>query len=254
MRHIVIGDIHGCIQELDLLLEKLSTDSTDKIYFIGDLIDRGPDSAGVVKRVRQLSEKMNVTLILGNHEEKFLRYLKNVENNPSALAQMKNVQQYAILAHQLTDADIRFLEGSYYTKIIDVGSGILLLHAGIPATSKVDLATEHSYISQTGKPPKGLELLTKTRRLDEQGNFLALNMEKDDSPFWAEVYDGRWGFVIFGHQPFIQDHPKKFEHALGIDTGCVFGGWLTALVYSEDQISHDFVSVKAMAKYALVYI
>ena len=82
MRHIVIGDIHVCLGELDELLSLLILQETESLYFIGDLIDRRPDSAGVLRRVRKLSDVYHVTLILGNHKEKFLRYLKNIEKKP----------------------------------------------------------------------------------------------------------------------------------------------------------------------------
>jgi predicted MPP superfamily phosphohydrolase len=65
MRHIIIGDVHGCINELKSLIEKLQLEAEDKLYFIGDLIDKGPDSVGVVKFVRELSKRYPLILILG---------------------------------------------------------------------------------------------------------------------------------------------------------------------------------------------
>lgn len=94
IRHIVIGDIHGCNLELNALVENLKLTKKDNLYFIGDLIDKGVDSVGVVKTVYSLSRDYNVKLILGNHEEKFLRYVKNKEINQAALNSMKNIDEF----------------------------------------------------------------------------------------------------------------------------------------------------------------
>lgn len=81
MRNIIIGDVHGCLDELKELINKLELSSADHLFFIGDLIDKGPDSVGVVKYVYELSKLYSTVLILGNHEEKFLRFLYNKVNN-----------------------------------------------------------------------------------------------------------------------------------------------------------------------------
>ena len=87
-RKIIIGDIHGCIDELKSLVSKIAITSNDELFFIGDLIDKGPDSVAVVKYVYALSKKNKTILILGNHEEKFLRYLHNKAHNVKALEQI----------------------------------------------------------------------------------------------------------------------------------------------------------------------
>ena len=71
-RTIFIGDVHGCLSELNVLLEKLApVAGVDHVVFIGDLVDKGPDSQGVVARASQLRESgVRVTLIMGNHEDK----------------------------------------------------------------------------------------------------------------------------------------------------------------------------------------
>ena len=86
----------------------------------------------------------------------------------------------------------------------------------------------------------------RTRYIDaKKGCFIGLGEEKPSDPYWADVYDGRFGHVIFGHQPFI-DGVKYFKHATGIDTGAVFGGTLTALIVNED-CSREIVSVNSRA-------
>ena len=86
----------------------------------------------------------------------------------------------------------------------------------------------------------------RTRFIDAHtGHFISLGHEKPNDPYWADVYDGRFGHVIFGHQPFM-DGVKYFTNATGIDTGAVFGGTLTALIVNED-CSRQVVSVDSRA-------
>jgi serine/threonine protein phosphatase 1 len=239
MRHIIIGDIHGCIDELQLLIQKVELHQGDHLYFIGDLIDRGPDSAGVVKYVRALSEKYSVILILGNHEEKFLRYLDHKVNNPSAIKNMNGTAEFDDLILQLDDADINFLSSAYINYNIP-SENICLVHGGIPGNNKIDLSINHLYSQELLKSKKGFELILKTRYLDESGNFISLGKENENSVFWADAYDGRYGKVIFGHHAIINVCPKEFPHAIDVDTGCVFGGWLSACVIESNKIMYIF--------------
>lgn len=127
MRNIIIGDVHGCLDELKELINKLELSSADHLFFIGDLIDKGPDSVGVVKYVYELSKLYSTVLILGNHEEKFLRFLYNKVNNKKALAEMKTTPDFEILESTLLDDEIEFLKQSFYTFNIKE-QNIVLLH------------------------------------------------------------------------------------------------------------------------------
>jgi diadenosine tetraphosphatase ApaH/serine/threonine PP2A family protein phosphatase len=86
-----------------------------------------------------------------------------------------------------------------------------------------------------------------TRMLDESGKFVGLD-DKIGSYFWAEKYDGKFGKVVFGHESFVQNNIKEFPNAVGIDTGCVYGGWLTAMIIDENK-NVSYISQKALAKY-----
>jgi diadenosine tetraphosphatase ApaH/serine/threonine PP2A family protein phosphatase len=97
------------------------------------------------------------------------------------------------------------------------------------------LPATYRYGIHSPKEFKGLELLTLTRYLNPEGQFVSLGHETPQDLFWAESYDGRYGRIVFGHQPFPDDPaPRRFPHAIGIDTGCVQGGRLSALVFKED--------------------
>jgi len=248
MRNIIIGDVHGCIDELKDLINKLELSSTDHLFFIGDLIDKGPDSVGVVKYVYELSILYSTVLILGNHEEKFLRFLYNKANNKKALAEMKTTPDFEILARTLLDDEIEFLKQSYYTFNIKE-QNIVLLHGGITGNCILDFSNNYKYNTHLPKQFKGLDLITKTRHLDNSGKFVSLGQENEQTQFWAETYDGKYGKVIFGHNPFMQVTPKYFKNAIGIDTGCVFGGYLTALIIKEHKIEN--IAISANNKYSI---
>ena len=226
---IIIGDVHGCLLELNQLLLELAPTEHDHLIFIGDLIDRGPDSAGVVERVVELSVRHRVSLILGNHEEKFLRYRRHRAAGKGVERQMLGTEEFPMLMERLQSIHFEFLENAYYTLHLPEYR-TLLVHGGIPGQVKFPLPATYRYGEHAPRDYPGLDLLTKTRFLDENGSFVALNEQKPQDQFWAETYDGRYGHVVFGHEPFMEAAPKEFPFATGVDTGCVYGGKLSALV------------------------
>ena len=244
MRKIVIGDVHGCLVELKSLIKQLELNTEDSLFFIGDLINKGPDSVGVVKYVFELSKNYSTKLILGNHEEKFLRYLYNKDNNLRALKEMLITPDFESLALGLKYEEIEFLKQSYYNYSIKEHN-ILLLHGGITGNCNLDFNINYQYSQQ--KQIKGLDLITKTRHLDISGKFVSLGQENEHTQFWAETYDGKYGKVIFGHNTFMQSMPKYFQNAIGIDMGCVYGQHLLALIISNNKI--EYISIPAKNKY-----
>lgn len=247
MRKIIIGDVHGCLSELKALLDMCSLQPADQLFFIGDLIDKGTDSVGVVKYVYELSLKLNVKLILGNHEEKFLRYLRNKKENPKALKEMIILPDFLTLEENLTEGELNLLYQSYYSfRIVD--TNILLIHGGLPGTCKLQFDVNYQYNIHSPKVFKHLDLITKTRYLDAFGDFISLGQENKNSSFWADTYDGKFGTILFGHQPFFQDKPVFFNNAVGLDLGCVFGGSLLAYIIESDIVRWE--KIKAFKVYA----
>jgi len=247
MRKIIIGDVHGCLRELKALLDMCSLQPADQLFFIGDLIDKGTDSVGVVKYVYELSLKLNVKLILGNHEEKFLRYLRNKKENPKALKEMIILPDFLTLEENLTEGELNLLYQSYYSfRIVD--TNILLIHGGLPGTCKLQFDVNYQYNIHSPKVFKHLDLITKTRYLDAFGDFISLGQENKNSSFWADTYDGKFGTILFGHQPFFQDKPVFFNNAVGLDLGCVFGGSLLAYIIESDIVRWE--KIKAFKVYA----
>ena len=247
MRHIFIGDVHGCIDELKCLIKAIDPTEGDLLYFLGDLIDRGPDSVAVVRYALELSKKYDTKLILGNHEEKFLRYLNHLNNNSKLLSQMNGIDEFKFFNDNLKIEEINFINNSYFNfNVFELG--ILLVHGGVSNNSLSLLDSNHKYEYPLSKELQKISLVTKTRYLDESGVFVSSNMLTPCAYFWAEKYPKISRFVVFGHTPFIQNFVKLFNNAMGIDTGCVYGGWLSAAVFTEKN-NYKIISVKAKSIY-----
>lgn len=240
-RTIVIGDVHGCIRELELLLRKLDV-KKDHLVFLGDLIDKGPDSAAVVHLVNDLSDSNKVTFIVGNHEDKFLRYIARKKREQWTSVD-ERFGSFEILLDRLDDRHIDFLLDGFLIKRI-TSLGLTATHGGICSNVQLPNSIDIRYKDQQKR--KNHHLLTMTRKVDMQGEFQGIQSKKTSQRFWAENYNGAFGQVVFGHQPF--DEIKKFPNAIGLDTGCVFGGSLSALIAEGGQI--HFEQVKSLKEYA----
>ena len=243
MRHIFIGDIHGMLSSLNSLLEMLDLQQDDVIVFVGDLLDKGPDSAGVVRRVRSLADSHNVILVKGNHEDTHARYRKHLKSNINIAKQMAaNKPEIAVINDQLSSDDVAFLDTAVLFHRIP-GLNVTVVHGGICGNIKQLPDSVKDMPALSGKLRKALKLVMFTRHVNaDTGHFVGLGQERDVDPFWADVYDGRYGHVIFGHQPFV-DGVKIFNHATGIDSGAVQGGSLSSLIINKDT-SRSVVSVK----------
>ena len=249
-RIIIIGDVHGCILELEALVASLNIQPHDHVISIGDLIDKGPEPAAVIRFMVHLKQRCKVDLILGNHEEKFLRYVKHVQKGNGFELKMQGTDEFKPLIKELNDAEFAFLNSAYYSYHIPQFN-LLLVHGGLLKQMAFKLPCSYNYNNPNHTALKDISLITKTRYLNTAGKFVALGSETSADAYWAENYNGQFGHVIFGHQPFIQEQAKHFTFATGIDTGCVFGGWLTACIIDEDG-KHSFVTEKALKKYALI--
>jgi len=226
-RTFIFGDVHGCLVELDALLDQLKLTNKDRLVFAGDLVDKGPDSAGVVRRVRELSKRMQVDLVLGNHEENHIRWMGKT---PDEKAKMKRHVEFTKIHKNMSDADREYLKSArLYVEI----PGGLVTHAGIPEFLK-RLPELGDFDKLPRKARDLAKQMCRLRYIDAEGKFVGLyDTDPTIHTYWAEVYDGRFGKVFFGHQPFMQDEPKVFENAVGIDLGCVFGGYLCAIELLE---------------------
>ena len=246
-RTIIIGDVHGCHDELVALLEKCEPRSTDQFVFVGDLVDRGPKSVEVVRSVQELADQHDVVVLEGNHEAKHRQYRKHLANNSGIADIMTGTEGMGELTKVLSEEDVTFLESFVLFHRIEEHD-VLVVHGGIPGNmTEFPLTLEEVEDMSRNKRDAFLKILY-TRKIDAKtGKFLRLKESTDSDPFWAETYDGRFGHVVFGHEPFVEGF-RKFPHATGIDTGAVFGGSLTAMVL-EGTKPHQFISVPSHFKF-----
>jgi hypothetical protein len=211
MRTIVVGDVHGCREELDALLDRVAFGSGDRLIFVGDLVARGPDALGVLDVVR----RSGALVVRGNHEEKLLewRASRTAWVRGEAPARAPIAKMHRDIARALRPVDWALLEASPYW--IDLPDHALrVVHAGVVPGVPIEAQ----------RP----ETLTRIRTLPPR-----VPPSRAGTPtLWGSAYTGP-PHVVFGHNaaPGLQLHPW----ATGLDTGCVYGGRLTALVLPPGQ-------------------
>ncbi len=218
-RTIFVGDIHGCIDEFEELLEKLSYDaSNDRLILLGDLLDRGPDSVAVVKKARA----MNLECVMGNHDYKFMKWYRS----QGSRADVYDRKDYY---NQLSDEDIQYIANMpTYIELEDV----IAVHAGLKpgillSNQKKD---DMMYLRYTDASRKFISLKTINK----------VGKEAAGAMFWTEFWYCPKS-VVYGHNVHSFDEPLIEEKApgvtcYGLDTGCCFGGKLTALIWETKEI------------------
>ncbi|OGR59621.1 MAG: hypothetical protein A2X36_05395 [Elusimicrobia bacterium GWA2_69_24] len=205
-RTIIIGDVHGCWRELQILLRKVRPAPEDLLISVGDLICKGPDTRGVLDWAMRCR---NLQCVLGNHEYRFLKHWKKGLTPDEKLYDLE-------AAHQMGR------KYETYMRFIDTWPTLLMyrdlvvVHAGFdPRTPLLEQPTSE---------------LVNIRRIG-----------KGETP-WYERYRGS-RLAVFGH--WVLRKPVLRGNAIGLDTGCVYGGSLTALILPERRL----VSVRARRAY-----
>jgi bis(5'-nucleosyl)-tetraphosphatase (symmetrical) len=218
-RHIIVGDIHGCIDEFDELVNALSYDKkNDRLILLGDLIDRGPDSVAVVRRARE----MGLECVMGNHEHKFVKWHRSVGTS---------VDVYESKPHytQFSDADVMYImQMSDYIELPQA----IVVHAGLRAGISLQ--------NQKRDDLYYIRYMTTDSKFVSLKKINRLGKEATDAHFWTEFWTGPQS-VVYGHNVNSYEDPLIEEVApgvtcYGIDTGCCFGGRLTALILETKQI------------------
>lgn len=238
-RRAFVGDGHGCIDEWLEMMRLLKAEGVDEAWSTGDLVDKGPDSAAVV----DYCMRNNVRAIMGNHEEGLLvrydtwkktgRLPKNPDRartvtsmTPEMIAWLRTLQPLAVF----DDLKLVAVHGGLiprlplHEQVRRSGTicRLQMCHPGMPGKSK------WFEVSQDGEPEEELRKKGWAR--------------------WYELHDWEYD-VVFGHSVFPEPMVHQNEGAgrtIGIDTGCVYGGKLTAVIMPDLK----FVSVPARKKYA----
>ncbi len=222
----IIGDIHGCFDELVVLLEQLGYQiqfsaskytvihpQGRKVIFLGDLVDRGPKIPQVLQLVMDMVITGNAFCIKGNHDVKLLRKLKG-HNVKLVHGLEESINQLENTSENFHKQVIKFINNLAEHYLFDAGK-LVVAHAGL---------TEELQGRETGKVYE-FALYGKVIGREESGFPIRYN--------WANDYNGS-ATVVYGHTPVADS--KWVNNTICIDTGCVFGGKLTALRYPEKEL------------------
>ncbi len=234
-RIAIIGDIHGCIDELKALHEKLRSESITEIYHLGDLVDRGPDSVGVVRYCRE----NGITGVMGNHESSLLNVIDQMNKpdfDPSKMSAAKG--ERLAIAQGLSVDDIAYIRALPKLHVIDEHN-LILVHAGLFPGRAIHEQDRTVLYMQMIHPDRPGDI----RWTRKQGQYTNEESRAHGYASWQELYDGAER-VIYGHT--LYSEPNIQGLTTGIDTGCVFGGSLTAVIIPDEKI----IQVKAKKKYA----
>jgi hypothetical protein len=203
-RTIIVGDLHGCRDELEDLLALIGFGSSDRLVSVGDLVVRGPNPAGTVDLIRKLSGRA----VRGNHEDRLLRHRQMPRHLAPPLGSLQREVVRAFKQHHW-----EFLAS--LPLWLDLPEhNLRVVHAGVDPRFPIDRQSPR--------------VLMYCRSLDAYGT----PTERHSQTLWGEVYAGP-PHLVFGHN--AKDFPQIHTHATGIDTGCVYGGRLTAMVLRKDE-------------------
>ncbi|PWA12691.1 bis(5'-nucleosyl)-tetraphosphatase PrpE [Pueribacillus theae] len=226
MNYDIIGDIHGCYEELSHLLHKLGYEWNNEnipihpeeriLVFLGDLTDRGPHSVAVMELVYRLVKKKKAYYTPGNHCNKLYRYLigRNVQVTHGLETTVEELKALEYKKYKKVATDFKeMVECSPLYLILD-NKKLIVAHAGL----------KREWIGKTNNRIKTFVLYGDiTGESEDDGRPVRRDWAK------REAKDGAW--IVYGHTPVLS--PRIINHTINIDTGCVFGGKLTAFRYPE---------------------
>jgi protein phosphatase len=232
----IIGDIHGCLDEtLELLSQLGYSVSADggrcalshpdgrKVVFVGDLVDRGPNSPGVIRLVMDAVAAGNAFCVAGNHDVKLSRALRGRDVKVTH-GLKESLEQLKTESEDFRRSAAEYLDGLVSHYVFD-GGKLVVAHAGL---------LEEMHGRGSGAVRQFAMYGETTGETDEYGLPVRYN--------WAADYRGK-AMVVYGHTPVPES--EWINNTICLDTGCVFGGKLTALRYPEREL----VSVPAHRMY-----
>jgi protein phosphatase len=235
-RFDIVGDVHGCLDELLELLSVLGYRVKPKgrsftvtppaertLAFVGDLVDRGPASPGVLRLAMRMVKDGQALCVCGNRDAELLKVL-NGRTVKMTQGVTRTLEQLAAEPRGFCAQAERFLVGLTSYSIVD-RARLVIAHAGLKQEMQGRPSAAAHAFALRGET---------TGKKDESGMPIRSN--------WAAAYRGQ-ALVVYGHTP--KPAPVWLNNTVDIDTGCVYGGYLTALRYPELET----VSVPARAIY-----
>ena len=233
----IVGDVHGCFEELVELMALLGYSVTEsdrgyavtgppgrRMVFVGDLVDRGPRTVSVLRLVMGMVHRGEAFCVPGNHDYKMQRALLGKEGKRThGLA--VTMEEIGAETREFRSELVEFLDGLATHYVFDEGR-LVVAHAGLKESMQGQRSSEVRAFCLFGDT---------TGERDEYGLPVRLD--------WAADYSGK-ALVVYGHTPVPE--PRALNNTINIDTGCVYGGRLTAFRYPEGAT----VSVTARRVYS----
>ncbi|WP_309381686.1 metallophosphoesterase [Cerasicoccus frondis] len=203
-----IGDVHGCSDELQDLLDLLELGQHDMVVFVGDLINRGPNSREVLRIARELSGSY---CLLGNHELRLLRYHESEDRSI-----LKDYDWETI--PKLTDEDWRFMR-EFHLNLHFPGLNTVIVHGG--------------FLPNVPWDEQPADVVTQIQVYNKKTGAWGKRADVSGGETWMKYWQGP-PFVVTGHTP--RSKVIRTKSAICIDTGCAYGGKLTAYEITGDRI------------------
>ncbi|GHB98512.1 hypothetical protein GCM10007047_13330 [Cerasicoccus arenae] len=203
-----IGDVHGCNVELEDLLNQLNLGEHDMVVFVGDLINRGPDSLAVLDIARNLP---GAYCLLGNHELRLNRYHQSGDRSI-----LKDYDWETI--PKLSEQDWRFMQ-EFHPNLHFPGLQTVVVHGGFLPDKPWD--------------EQSVDVVTQIQVMNRKTGKWGKRSDVSGGESWMKYWQGP-PFVVTGHTP--RSAVVRTKWSICIDTGCVYGGKLTAYELTEDQI------------------
>ena len=235
-RFDILTDVHGCLDEFGELLERLGYERPVRpgrdawgvppgrhLIIAGDLVDRGPAIAGLLRVAMAMVEQGTMSVTIGNHDDKLLRALRGRQVKVSQGLQT-SLAQMGREPGRFRKRVVDFLASLPSHLVLDAAS-LVVAHAGLPEEMHGRTDGRVREVAMYGLTEQGQDAWGLPRRID-----------------WAASYQGP-ARVVYGHTPVVE--PVWSNNTIDIDTGCVFGHRLTALRYPELEL----VSVSARRVY-----
>jgi diadenosine tetraphosphatase ApaH/serine/threonine PP2A family protein phosphatase len=237
-RTIIIGDVHGCYNELVSLLTKCNfSKKHDRLIFVGDLVDRGPYSSDVIDYVMDIEAEC----IMGNHDWKYVKHYKNRKDKHQRSLHPEKAKIY----RTLSDENLKWLSSLPHLILLE-DRKLIICHGGVPLDTNPLHGPRDGYYYA-----RYVDTSTHKQRAVSPPQY----EQPQGSQHWTALYKNTYFNVIYGHhvhdlvEPFFTKNDNA-GYTVGIDTGCCFGGKLTAAIFeSEHQVYPLYEQVDALRVY-----
>lgn len=215
-RIIVYGDLHGCLERFKTLREKIGVLERDLEICAGDVLGKGEHWS----KLLQYLQEYKIQSVLGNHELNILHIFDT--NQKDLFAEDREILK------NLKPEDIEFIRS--FPPFIKIDN-LLVVHGGV-----------HPKINLNSLSKQNIYEICQIRQVSKNDNSVLLDKQDKNTVPWQDIYNGEHGFVVYGHQREKEVIQRK--HSLGLDTGCVHGGKLSAAIFTDTKkIKYQIVSV-----------